>query len=122
MSANRGIVWDEQPLGIVADVVLARQLGVRTSAVWRARTHRGIPCARSRQARKTRDPVAAKRHQDAYVARRRERLGSMYTDEQRARRAAWQRARGAKRKAIKARAQQVAARVLACVDFGGGSW
>jgi len=43
----------------------------------------------------------------------------MYTDEQRARRAAWQRARDAKRKQTKAQAKQVAARVLACVDFGG---
>jgi hypothetical protein len=119
VSANRGIAWDEQPLGVVSDAELSRVLGVRTSAVWRARTHRGIACARSRRARRTRDPVAAKRHQDAYVARRRERFGSMYTDEQRARRAAWQRARDAKRKQTKAQAKQVAARVLACVDFGG---
>ena len=35
--------WDQQPLGRVADAVLAEQLGVTTASVARARRARGIP-------------------------------------------------------------------------------
>lgn len=37
-----GIVWDEQPLGSVPDISLARKLGVSQSVVQKARVHRRI--------------------------------------------------------------------------------
>jgi len=42
MSAPRGIDWDKQPLGEVADAELARELGVSLQAVRDARERRGI--------------------------------------------------------------------------------
>lgn len=42
--AKRGIDWDDQPLGQVADRVLQRRLGLKSvSSVSRARRFRGIP-------------------------------------------------------------------------------
>jgi len=42
--AKRGIDWDDQPLGQVADRVLQRRLGLKSaSSVSRARVFRGIP-------------------------------------------------------------------------------
>lgn len=42
-STNKGIRWDDQPLGKVRDCDLASRLGVHHSTVSRARAARGIP-------------------------------------------------------------------------------
>ena len=42
MSLNKGVCWDEQPLGKISDRELARRLGVDRSSVHKARKRRGI--------------------------------------------------------------------------------
>jgi len=36
-------IWDAQPFGIISDAEIARQLGVRTTAVYKQRVKRKIP-------------------------------------------------------------------------------
>lgn len=42
-SGQLAIRWDQQPLGLVSDSELARQLGVSSAAVYKARTKRKLP-------------------------------------------------------------------------------
>lgn len=46
MAANKGINWDDQPLGKMPDARLARKLGVGQTTVCEARKRRGIPVYR----------------------------------------------------------------------------